>query len=477
MTDFKEPKLWKHQLEGVRRATQDGVNEFAFIYDVGTGKTLTCITTLRRIYSKESWLMPTLILSPKVTLDNWKNEWEKFSKIPSERVVVLKGPVKKRIKLLEEKIEKYKGNIIVITNYEGIRTKELYKAVLVKFRPQVLVCDESHRCKQHNSKTTKAVTDISRNTKYRYLLTGTLVTNSEFDVFSQWRILDKGKRFGKNFYHFRNKYFFDKNYGMPSDKHFPDWQIRKGAYDNMQKYIDGISLKAIKEECIDLPDLVKKDVFIEMSTEQKRIYKELKTVLISEIKEGEFATAETALTKALRLAQVASGFIKTEEGEIRRLKNEREAALKELLSDLCATNNKVIVWCVFKENYAQVREVCESLNLKYKEGHGEVKDVASEVADFDSGDYDVLIGHPASIGIGVNIKSASTAIYFSRNFSLEQRLQSEARNYRGGSIEIHNKITQIDIICKDTIDEQISQALTKKLVTATKILDLVRSSL
>jgi SNF2 family DNA or RNA helicase len=199
MTDFKEPKLWKHQLEGVRRATQDGVNEFAFIYDVGTGKTLTCITTLRRIYSKESWLMPTLILSPTVTLENWKNEWEKFSKIPSERVVVLKGPVKKRIKLLEEKIEKYKGNIIVITNYEGIRTKELYKAVLVKFRPQVLVCDESHRCKQHNSKTTKAVTDISRNTKYRYLLTGTLVTNSEFDVFSQWRILDKGKRFGKNF--------------------------------------------------------------------------------------------------------------------------------------------------------------------------------------------------------------------------------------------------------------------------------------
>lgn len=460
------------------RATAEGVDHFAFLYDVGTGKTLTLISTLRIIFNRHRRVLPTLVLSPKVTLENWSREWLQFSRVTPSQVVVLKGPIKKRIALLSAKMREHNGQIIVITNYEGVRMKDFFDALMKTMGPEVLVCDESHRCKVHNSMTTKAVTKLAYQAKYRYILTGTLVTQSEFDIFSQWRILDKGASFGRNYFHFRNKFFFDKNAGMPKQHHFPDFAIRSGAYSEMEGLMVKASLKALKEECIDLPDLVKKTVYVEMTPSQRRIYKELRDEFISEINDGTFASAETALTKALRLAQVASGYVKTEEGDIVRLDNEREDALSELLHDLCVEgNNKVIVWCVFKENYQQVREVCDKLKLKYKEGHGEVKDVSNEVLEFDTGDFSVLIGHPASIGIGVNIKSASTAIYFSRNFSLEHRLQSEARNYRAGSVELHQKITQIDIECQGTIDEQITMALTDKLTTAAKILDLVRSSL
>lgn len=473
---FVEPTLWAHQQEGVSLASNK--NAFAFLFDVGTGKTLTAITTCRNWYAKEGGILPTLILSPKVTLDNWKSEWHKFSKVRDERVIVLKGPTAKRIKTLKTAIEKYGRSLIVVTNYEGLRSNDFFTFLWKDFSPSILVCDESHRCKTHNSKTTKLVTKIADDSKYRLLLTGTLVTNSEFDIFSQWRILDKGASFGRNFFVFRKKYFYDNNSGMPKDKYFPDWRIREGAYDNMENFLKTSSLKALKEDCIDLPDLVEKTIVVEMTPSQKKLYNQMASSLLAEIDDGKFASADLALTKILRLRQIASGFIKDEDGKIHRIKNEKESALKDLLFDLCKEGkNKVIVWAVATENYAQIREVCDSLGLKYKEGHGGVKDVAAEVEEFNNDDSDVLIGHPASIGIGVNIKVASTSIYFSKDFSLEQRLQSEARNFRGGSIDHHKKITRIDLVCQGTIDQDIMIALQQKLTTSNKILALVRSNM
>ena len=196
--------------------------------------------------------------------------------------------------------------------------------------------------------------------------------------------------------------------------------------------------------------------------------------------DDEAVTADMALVKLLRLMQIASGFVKTEDGKIKRLKNEKEKALKELLFDVCVeAKEKVIVWAVFKENYQQIREVCEALKLNYVEGHGEIsnKQKFENMRAFNEDDnISVCIGHPASLGIGVNLKSASTTIYFSRDFSLERRIQSEARNRRGGSIELHSRITQIDLSCRDTVDEEIDTALEHKLTTANEILQLVRKS-
>lgn len=475
--------LWKHQESGVNQAVEVlkennfMFGEFAFIFDVGTGKTGTLITTLRKIFSTHKRIPTTLICSPVITLENWANEWSIFSKVDEKHVIVLKGPVKKRIKTIEDSMKKLNGECIFITNYEGIRTKDLANK-LVEIKPEILVCDESHRAKTHNSKTTKVLNKIADETKFRYILTGTLITNSEFDIFSQWRILDKGKSFGRNFYHFRNKYFYDNNAGMPKAKYFPDWRIRSGSHADMDTYLKLRSLKAIKEDCIDLPDLVEKTIKVDPTPEQKRVHNEIAKKLIAEINEGVYATAENALTKTLRLAQVSSGFIKTEDDKTREIKNDKVKALKELLFDLCVEGKeKVIVWAVFKHNYEQIRRVCDALNIRYKEGHGGVRNVFQEVSDFNDGDYSVLIGNPSSIGIGVNIKSASTSISFSQTFSLEQKLQKNARNYRGGSVLLHSKITRISLVTKGTIDELIEQALEKKLTTANKILDLVKNSI
>jgi len=181
--------------------------------------------------------------------------------------------------------------------------------------------------------------------------------------------------------------------------------------------------------------------------------------------------ANLAMTKGLRLQQILTGFVKTDLGDIISIKNNpRIVALKELLADICITN-KVIVWACFRENYRQIREVCESLNLGYAELHGGIKDKDAMIDYFRTNDEcKVMIANQASAGLGVNLIEATHAIYYSKNFNLEQDVQSEARNHRRGS-EIHDKITRIDLVAPGTLDELVTEALKAKQNISERILE------
>jgi SNF2 family DNA or RNA helicase len=117
------------------------------------------------------------------------------------------------------------------------------------------------------------------------------------------------------------------------------------------------------------------------------------------------------------------------------------------------------------------------LKLKYVELTGETKN-ADKFKNMELFETDpsikVLIGAPGAGGIGVNLVSAKYSIWYSRTFNLEQDLQAEARNHRGGS-EIHDKVTRYDIVCKGTMDEVILQALYKKNQIKDEILSLKES--
>ena len=232
---------------------------------------------------------------------------------------------------------------------------------------------------------------------------------------------------------------------------------------------------AKKSECLDLPPLVKKEIFIELSKEQRRIYEELKTDLITYIND-KACTAPLALTKALRLQQIVSGFVVGEDDENQKHEivikdNPRAKALEELLREL-TPHHKVIVWAVFKNNYETIRQICGKLKIKHVEVHGSIpsRTKFENVDKFNTDDNRrVFLGHPLSGGIGINLIASSVSIFYSRNFSLGQDVQAEARNYRGGS-EIHEKVTRIDLVAKDTIDEVIQKALANKQEISDKLL-------
>ncbi len=493
-------KPWEHQLRGIELARR--LRDVALFFEMGTGKTGTLINILREKYAVEKRVMRTLILGPLITVRNWQDEFKLHSKIQAADIVPLVGPGKKRAQLFmraatDPKLQTLTRGKIFITNYEAGQMAELWDLLKI-WQPEILVCDESHRLKNFKSNRARNVVSLlgetpimgtkkyERRVKHCYILTGSPLLNKSMDIFNQFRILDSGDTFGLNFYEFRGRYFEDENKGMPSHIYFPKFVPRPESEEALNKKIYTKALRVLKKDCLDLPPLLRRSVYVEMGKEQKRMYDEMKKDFITwmNIKHTEprAVVAQMALTKALRLQQIVSGFVKTEDGqEITVKDNPRLVTLSELLEEL-TPSHKVIVWATFHHNYRQIAEVCQKLKIKYVEIHGGVShgDKTKAIEAF-RGDPDcrVAIANQGAAGIGVNLVeyakavskgSCSYSIFYSKNFSLEHDLQAESRNYRGGS-EVYESVTRIDLIASGTIDEVITDALKDKQNMAEKILD------
>lgn len=460
---------WNHQLKAIERATAPGVRDFALLFDMGTGKTSTTINILRHRFAENGRILRTLILCPVAVCDNWPREFAMHSKVGAH-VKVLKGSEKKRIADFQS------GGAIFVTNFEALQMKGLLQAIL-QWGVEVFVVDESQRIKNPQAVRTKMSILIADQAKHRYILSGTPILNKPLDIWSQYRVLDKGESFKDslgnplNFYAFRGRYFTDDNAGMPAHRHFPKWTTNAGTNDDLHHIIYRKAMRVMKSECLDLPDLVTVPVYVELGDEQKKLYDQMKRDFIAFLKSGEAIVASIALTKALRLQQLVSGFAKTESDvEVQLKSNPRLTALEDLIVDLVPTQ-KVIVWATFAHNYKMIAEICERLELPYAELHGQMKgDRQAEIDRFNNDpECRVMIANQQAGGVGVNLTASSAAIFYSKNFSLEQDLQARARNYRGGS-EIHQKVTHYDLIATGTIDEIINTALADKMSTAEQIL-------
>jgi SNF2 family DNA or RNA helicase len=468
---------YEHQRREVEAARRGF--ERALFWEMGTGKTKGMIDILRDRFTQEKRVMKTLILGPKVILRNWKDEFAIHSKIFPKDILVLTGPGKRRCKDLLEAVQTDEGRLsrgkIVITNYESMEMDDLV-AMLEQWAPEILVCDESHRCKSPDSKRAKKVAKLSDLTKWRYIMTGTPILNSAMDVFMQYRILDGGKTFGNNFYAFQHKYFEDENAGWRGKQgYFPKYVPRPETYGELNVKLYRKASRVLKKDCLDLPPLTKQRILVELGPEQSRMYREMEqeylTYVEAELEKGEPAAvvAQLAITKALRLQQIVSGFAKTDEGVEHQIgNNPRLEALRDLLEEL-TLQGPVIVWACFKKNYEMIETVCKKLKLTTAMIHGGIKDKDAEAKKFRSGKAQVMIANQAAGGIGINLVEAPNSIFYSRNFSLEQDLQAEARNYRGGS-QIHERITRIDIISAGTIDELVAEALQAKEDIAKQVL-------
>lgn len=461
--DFLVPP-WEHQKLAIERARE--LDYFALFFEQGAGKTSTLINILREKFQDESNPLRTLILCPPIVIENWKREILKYSRIPEGKIVTLTGSLYFRLSRTD-----YPKDAIYITNYQALLMPKLYQRLLT-FGFQVVVLDESHKIKTYNSKTTKCVQALGQRAKYRYCLTGTPVLNTAFDIFPQILFLDQGKSLGEKFMQFRERYFCDFNSGMPRHCYFPNWKIRPGSVDKINELIKPISARALKKDCLDLPPLIRQRIDCGLTDEQADVYRTLERDFIADIGTGKIVT-DLELTKGLRLQQIVSGYCPNEEGKIHVFEsNSRMAAMRDLLEGVCSSH-KVLIWACFRENFRQLESLCNSIQLPFVSVYGGVGS-GDQIARCNAFETDprirVLIGHPKSCGIGVNLTAASYSIFYSRGFSLEDDLQAEARNYRGGS-ERHESIVRIDLVTPGTIDEVILEALASKQSLSDAILN------
>lgn len=449
-------QLWNHQIKALELAQKSSLG-IALHMDPGTGKTAVAVKWIEGLFLTQNHRV--LIFTPPVVCAQWLKELETFTNGLHKQAVTATGASAKKIKAITS------GAKIIVTNYESVRSKDVVKAIY-DFKPTILVCDESHRVKSVTAMQSKEIAKISKMCKYRMNMTGTPMTNSELDLFQQFLILDGGQTFGQNFYIFRAKYFEDQNaHRRHAHNYFPDWQVKKGSRDEIAWILSRRSFVVRKSECLDLPDMVYKEIEVELSPEQKRVYNSMQDDFLAMLEDAkgnpQVAVGRLVITKGLRLQQIVSGFVGVEEGsEVGFEDNPRLDALKDLLEDL---TKPVIVWACFRKNYEDISKVCEKLKLSY--GYlvgGQTPSHRDQtIQDFRDGKINVLIANQGAGGVGVNLIEAPNAIYYSRDFSLEKDIQSEARNYRGGS-EIHQKVTRYDLVSRGTIDQDILKALRSK---------------
>jgi SNF2 family DNA or RNA helicase len=475
------PPLWLHQKNAIFKGLEN--DHLALLMEMGTGKTRALLEIFRRRCAQQPIprILKTLILCPPIAIDNWKDEILKYTKIPAQNIFPVKGTSKQKMKILQGAM--LRPDSIVITNYETVQNDDLFE-LLLKYGFEVQVDDESQRLKNPKSKRAKKVLKLADQVQilHKYILSGTPILNSALDIWMQYRILDGGETFGKNYLNFRDRYFEDLNnrwVGKPN--YFPKWVPRVDKYPELSQRIGQKAIKAVKSECLDLPPLVKMRAETEMSPEQKRIYKELASEYVAEVtamtksQKPVYLVTELALSKALRMQQILTGYIPNPiadpNDDTSMLHkdvlffdvNPRANALEELLEDL-TPNHKVIVWACFAPNYKTIRDVCTKIGVQYAELHGGITGKAREDDKkrfLQDPNCRVLIANQQAGGVAINLVEASYSIYYSKNFNREHDAQSEARNYRGGS-EIHDKITRIDLVTPGTIDDVIQDALTNK---------------
>lgn len=477
---------YKFQSEIIDRASP--LRHFAFLMDMGTGKSLTSLNWVKNKWRENGGFIDTLILCPIIALDNWKNEILLSTQLDPALigVVSMKDP-KKRLAMIQD--PRYK---IIIINWEALlsgfdKSKKgalVHTGILKALIDRgfgVVIGDEAHKIKNAKGATHKAALAVTKNAQHRAILTGTPITNSILDVYAQFYFMDRGETFGTSFTEFRKFYCEDENADWASrESYFPKWVIRPYMLPEFKKKLEAVSARVTTEEAVDLPEFQNIIVNVPLSDEQLDHYNRLKRDLVTWLNDqpDNPLIVQNALTKILRLNQISTGVMKLEDETIYRFKqNPKLDAALELIESM--EGHKVIIMAVYKEDFRILREALEKRKVKFVEITGDIstegklsaaKSFATPEILEDGSTPTVCIAHPGAM-ISVNLVGARYKIYFSRDFKLEAYLQSKKRNLRNGAIQFHKKLIDYHLVCFGTVDHKIYLSVDEKGELVKEVLD------
>ena len=464
-------QLWAHQEKAVELAKKH--TGFALFHEMGTGKTKTSVTLLESIFKKEHEILPTLIIAPLSTLEGWRKELSASSLLGSQFHIMSGSTTPTRVK--RACLDKAKGKQIFVFNTDSVSVRLFQRFYREELKPEVLIVDESHLFKTHNSERTKNLSTLSAGIKYRYILTGSPMTRSEQDYWSQINIVAPGK-FPTAFHTFKKRFFYDANTSMPKHVHFPDWRIQPEKVEEFHKTIASVSHTVKKDEVLDLPPLVKMTEHVELTPEQKKHYQSLEQDFFTAIEPSdELVTADVVLTKLLRLRQLCCGVLRTDVGTDCLVNTQKTVVLKRLVQEIIASGNKVIIWTPFLATLRPITRLIEEIGERYiMITGGQALDNRKELISAFQRNTNICVATPKAAGTGTDgLQVASYMIYFGLDYNWGEDAQSEARAYRGGS-EQHEKVTRIDLITRGTIEEEVQQALNDKL-TKVELAEILRA--
>ena len=465
---FKTPP-YAHQLKALEMSWNKEV--FAYFMEMGTGKSKVLLDNVAMLFDKGK-INSVLIVAPKGVYKNWYD-----SEIPAHladhidrNVVLWKALITKEQKLKCDSLfeQDFTKLQIFIMNVEALSTKKGldFARQFLNIRRALFAVDESTTIKNPSAKRTKNILGLSKLAKYRRILTGSPVTKSPLDLYTQCHFLDSFLLDHNSYYSFRSRYALMRTANFNGRS----VQVVVGYHNlaELSEKLKPFSYRVLKDDCLDLPPKTFMKRVIQLTPEQKRVYQQMKTSALAFLN-GKMVTTMNVITQLMRLQQITCGHFKADDGSIQNIKNNRITELMDVLEEV---EGKAIIWAHWRHD---IDTIVKSIEEQYPGsvvtyyGDTSIEDRQKAIKKIQDPESKVrfLVGTTQTAGYGITLTGASTMIYYSNGYDLEKRQQSEARIDRIGQ---EKPMTYIDIIAEDTVDEKIVKSLRKKVNIATEIM-------
>ena len=460
---------YKHQLD----ALQDSWDKenFAYFMEMGTGKSKVLLDNAAMLYDKGK-INGLLIIAPKGVYKNWYD-----SEIPThlpnhifKKMVLWKtsDKSKKQQLLLNTLFETGSEFHILLMNVEAFSKGDgaAFAAKFLSCHNTMIAIDESTTIKTPTSNRTKNILALREHAKYRRILTGSPVTKSPLDLFSQCEFLDPWLLGHTSYWTFKSRYAVTRKIQVQGRQ--VEIVVGYRNLGELSEKIQPFSKRVLKDDCLDLPKKTFMKHVVEMTKEQKKVYKQMKEEAIAYL-DGKVLSSATVMTQLMRLHQITCGHFTPDDGEIKDLPCNRMTELMDILENV---HGKAVIWSHYTHD---VKRIIEEIKRVYGEdsvvdyfGQTTSEERSKNIKKFQNDDKcRFFVGTTHTGGYGITLTAASTMIYFSNGYDLEKRQQSEARIDRIGQTK---PMTYIDIISEDTVDDRIVKALRSKINIANQIM-------
>ena len=462
-------KPYKHQLTALEKSVDK--KEYAYFMEMGTGKSKVLVDNMAILYDKGK-INGALIIAPKGVYRNWLEQEIPIhlaSHIKPKMVLWTALTSKTKEKEYQTLFETGFDLHVLIMNVEAFSTKKgaefAYK--FLRTHKTLMAVDESTTIKNPSAKRTKTIITLGKHATYRRILTGSPVTKSPLDLYSQCAFLNDELLEHGSFYSFRNRYahMIERNFGGRRVQIVGSYQ----RLEELEEILKKFSYRVQKKDCLDLPKKIFINRTVELTEEQNKAYQTMKSAALAQLN-GKLATAPHTLTQLMRLHQITCGHFKSDDGEITNLKHNRITELMDVMDEM---EGKVIIWA----NYIHdIEEIVKTVKKKYGDNsivqyYGAIssddRQKAIKLFQDPKSPVKYFVGNTQTGGYGITLTAASNVIYYSNSYDLEKRLQSEDRAHRIGQ---HKPVTYVDLIAPKTVDEKIIKALRGKINIASQIM-------
>lgn len=423
----------------------------AVFLEMGLGKSVIALTAILELCLERFEISRVLVIAPlRVARDTWPAEIQKWDHLKDLTYSVAVGTANERRAALRQK------TFIHIINRENVQW--LIEDSGIPWQYDMVVIDELSSFKSHQSKRFKSLMKARPGVRRMVGLTGTPSSNGLMDLWSEFRVLDMGKRLGRFITHYREQFFEpDRRNGMQVFSYRP----RAGAEREIYRRIGDITISMRSADYLKMPECVMNTVPVKLDSTEYEVYEEMESKMVTEL-DGVEIDAVNAAALTGKLCQLANGAIYTPDGNTVFFHERKLDALEDLIEG--ANGKPVLVAYWYKHDLARIQERFKVRELKS----------SKDITDWNAGKIPVAVIHPASAGHGLNLQAGgSTLIWFGLTWSLELYQQTNARLWRQGqqaeTVVIHH------IITRGTVDEDVMQSLSEKDRSQAALMRAVRA--